>query len=107
MIWNLKKFDQCQILGINTENRMQTQILTKPETRKHKGLIYIIFLITGLINLINKDLTAAIIFLALAMGSIPFNVNNFSNGMPLYQQVLIILHVLVVIGLIVLMLSGT
>ncbi|SDM06361.1 hypothetical protein SAMN05421813_105133 [Daejeonella rubra] len=60
----------------------------------------------GIINLINKDLTVAIIFLALAMGFVPFNLSNFSNGMPLYQKALMILHGLVVIGLTILLLAG-
>ena len=85
---------------------MQTQNSTKPDLRKHNGLIYIIFLLLGIINLINRDLTTAIIFIALAMGSVPFNVNNFSNGMPIYQKVLMIVHVLVVIVLIFLLVSG-
>ena len=106
MIWNLKNFDPGHILT-NNASRMQTQNLTKPDSRKHNGLIYIIFLLLGIINLINRDLTTAIIFIALAMGSVPFNVNNFSNGMPIYQKVLMIVHVLVVIGLIVLLVSGT
>ena len=85
---------------------IQTQNSAKQESRKHHGLTYIIFLMLGVINLINNDLTVAIIFLALAMGFIPFDLSIFSNGMTHYQKALVIVHVLVVIGMIILLISG-
>jgi len=65
-----------------------------------------VFTIAGLGFLIAKDLSQAVIFLALSFVFDPFNIEMAFQKKPLYQRVWLIIQILLVLILFLFLLSG-
>ncbi len=67
---------------------------------------YAFFLLVGIIFLIQKDFSQAVIFWGLALVFDPFNTEIPFQKRPVYQQLWLLVHLSIVFALFVLMLMG-
>jgi len=85
---------------------MQTETNTKEAARNINKPAYAVLLLAGIIYLIQKDISQALIFLGLALVFDPFNVEIPFTKRPMYQQLWLFVHLSVTLGLLVLEIIG-
>ena len=83
---------------------METEIKTKPAAKNLNKFAYSAFVVAGIAFLILKDFSQASIFWGLALVFDPFNPATPFQKRPAYQQIWLIVHLLITITLFVLML---
>ena len=85
---------------------MEKEVKIKTNSYKLNKLGYIAFLATGIVFLVLKDFSQASIFWGLALIFDPFNPSTPFQKRPTYQKIWLIVHLLIMLILIVLMLTG-
>ncbi|MBK9254719.1 MAG: hypothetical protein IPM42_04465 [Saprospiraceae bacterium] len=81
-----------------TENNTKVQNWNKPA--------YIVFIIVGLGFILMKDFSQAVIFMGLALVFDPFDIETAFQKRPFYQRAWLIVHLIMVLVLFGLMISG-
>jgi len=80
---------------------MDTKSTTTPAAINLNKPAYIVFVLVGIVFLILKDFSQAVIFWGLALVFDPFDIKLAFDKRPLYQKVWLIVHLAVTLSLFV------